>query len=196
MRGHGQKLSLKQEALIAALLTQPTHAEAATTVGVSEATLQRWLLLPAFQTAYRQARRSIVETAIGRLQQTAGKAVDTLERNLACGQAGNEIRAALGILDHATKAAELLDLVERVEELERLIKEGQDDERQESHRQATGSSPHNGTEAPPNDPPPAVFERNLGRTASAGAGIDAAGIRAATDGNLGPDPGVSPEALA
>jgi hypothetical protein len=190
MRGHGQKLNRKQEALIAALLTEPTHAGAATKAGVSEATLHRWLRLPAFQTAYRQARRGIVEAAIGRLQQTAGKAVDTLDRNLACGQAGNEIRAALSILDHAMKAVELLDLVERVEELEHLIREGQDDERREPHRQATGTCPRHGTESQANYPPPAVSERNLGGVASDGAGIDAAGISASVGGYPGADRGV------
>ena len=65
------KLNRKQEALIAALLTEPTHAAAAVKAGVSEATLHRWLRLADFQAAYRQARRRIVETAIGRLQQAA-----------------------------------------------------------------------------------------------------------------------------
>jgi len=73
------KLNRKQEAVIAALLTEPTHAAAAATAGVSEATLHRWLLLPEFQAAYRKARRAAVESAIGRLQQRAGKAVETLE---------------------------------------------------------------------------------------------------------------------
>src|SRR5438093_635470 len=106
----GSKLDRKQEALIAALLTEPTHAAAATQAGVSEATLHRWLHLPEFQAAYRLARRGVVETAIGRLQQSTGKAVAALERNLTCGQPSNEIRAALGMLDHAVKAVELLDL--------------------------------------------------------------------------------------
>src|SRR6516164_1168153 len=116
-----RKLGRKQEALIAALLTEATHAAAAAQAGVSEATLQRWLHLPEFQAAYRQARRRVVEASIGRLQQTTNKAVEALERNLACGHAGSEIRAALGILDHAVKAVELLDVVERVEELEHLM---------------------------------------------------------------------------
>jgi hypothetical protein len=94
MKGHGQKLNRKQEALIAALLTEPTHAGAAAKAGVCEATLHRWLRLSEFQAAYRQARRGIVEAAIGRLKQTTGKAVEALDRNLTCGQAGNEIRAA------------------------------------------------------------------------------------------------------
>ena len=80
------KLNRKQEALIAALLTEPTHASAATRAGVSEATLHRWLHLPEFQAAYRQARRQLVETAIGRLQQASGKAVDALERDCLASQ--------------------------------------------------------------------------------------------------------------
>lgn len=51
MSGHGEKLSRKQEALVAALLIEPTHAAAALKAGISEATLHRWLRLPGFRTA-------------------------------------------------------------------------------------------------------------------------------------------------
>jgi hypothetical protein len=162
------KLTRKQEALIAALLTEPTHAAAAAKAGVGEATLHRWLHLPEFQVACRLARRGIVETAIGRLQQATSKAVETLERNLACGQPGSEIRAALGIIDHAVQAVELLDLVERLEELERLMKEMRDDESSQPPRQAAGTGPGNGRETPPGDPTPAVSQRDLGGTAPVG----------------------------
>jgi len=121
----GSKLRRKQEALIAALLTEPTQAAAAAKASVGEATMQRWLHLPEFQAAYRQARRSLVESAIGRLQQGAQKAVETLERNLTCGQPATEVRAAMGFLDHAVQAVELMDLVTRVEELERLVSQKQ-----------------------------------------------------------------------
>ena len=43
MRGHGEKLSRKQEALISALLLAPTLAEAAQAAGIHEATAWRWL---------------------------------------------------------------------------------------------------------------------------------------------------------
>jgi hypothetical protein len=102
MRGHGQKLIDKQEVLIAALLTEPTHAAAAVKAGVSEATLHRWLLLPEFQAAYRQARRQLVEGAVGRVQAATGQAVDTL---LAVAKDGKKdadrVRAAVALLDHA-----------------------------------------------------------------------------------------------
>src|SRR5262245_28550089 len=110
--GGRTKLDGKQEAVIAALLTEPTHAAAAAATGVGEATLQRWLRRPAFRDAYRAARRRLLEAALARLQQSAGRAVEALERNLTCGQPAHEIRAAFGILDQAVKAQELLDLSE------------------------------------------------------------------------------------
>jgi hypothetical protein len=108
MTGHGQKLSRKQEVLIAALLTEPTHAAAAAKAGVSEATLQRWLRLPAFQAAYRQARRELVEAAVGRLQAATGQAVDTLVSVAKSGaRDGDRVRAAVALLEHAFKGLDL-----------------------------------------------------------------------------------------
>jgi len=49
MRGHGQKLTHKQEALIAALLTESTHPADAAKAGVSEATLHRGRTYPIFK---------------------------------------------------------------------------------------------------------------------------------------------------
>jgi len=54
LAGHGQKFTRKWEALIAALLTEPTHRAAAAKVGVGPSTLYRWLHLPDFRAAYRQ----------------------------------------------------------------------------------------------------------------------------------------------
>ncbi len=102
MSGHGEKLDRKQEALIAALLTEPTHAAAAAKAGVSVATVGRWLRLPAFLAAYRRARRELVEGAIGRIQGAAGEAVDTLLAVARGGaKEGDKVRAAVALLDHA-----------------------------------------------------------------------------------------------
>jgi hypothetical protein len=119
----GSKINRKAEAAIAALLTEPTHADAATKAGISEATLQRWLRIPRFRDAYRAARRAILETAIGQIQKAAGQAVETLVRNMKCGDPGPEIRAAIAILDQSTRGLELLDTVDRVAEMERLLEE-------------------------------------------------------------------------
>src|SRR5271163_1806791 len=100
MAGHGEKLTRKQEQAIAALLAEPTIDAAAEKAGVGLTTLKNWLKLPAFLAAYRGARRQVVEGALGQLQQATGEAVDALKRNLKSGQPGNEIRAAVAILDH------------------------------------------------------------------------------------------------
>ena len=118
----GTKIGRKGEAVIAALLTQPTHAAAAAAAGVSEATVQRWLRRPEFSTAYRLARRAVVETAVGRLQQATADAVDALRRNLTCGMPAVEVRAAVAVLDQAVNGVVLIDLESQVEELKRLFR--------------------------------------------------------------------------
>jgi hypothetical protein len=123
MPGHGEKLSRKKSSAIVALFTEPTITQAAEKVGVDESTLRRWLKEDSFKKEFRTARRDVVETAVGRLQQSTSKAVETLERNLNCGQFGSEIRAALGILENAVKAVELIDLAERLEQLETRMAE-------------------------------------------------------------------------
>ncbi len=119
VRGHGEKLTRKQEAAIAALVSCSTIGEAARTAGVGERTLWRWLQLPDFQTRYRAARRQVVETAIGRLQQATGAAVDTLQKLLKRSPPSVRLGAAKAILDQSVRAIELLDLAARVEVLER-----------------------------------------------------------------------------
>jgi len=119
MTGHGEKLTRNQEPAIAALLECATIKAAAQQIKVGEKTLRRWLGLPGFLAAYRAARRQLLEDANARVQNLAGEAVEALRRNLKCGKAADEIRAALGVLGHAQRATELTDLVARIEELER-----------------------------------------------------------------------------
>lgn len=112
LKGHGQKLTSKQEALIAALLTEPSYAAAAAQAGVSPATLYRWLHLPAFRAAYRQARRELVEAAIGRIQAGTGQAAETL---LAVARQGkrdsDRVRAAVAVLDRALRGLTDADML-------------------------------------------------------------------------------------
>lgn len=109
----------RREQAVAALLLAPTVEAAAEKSGVSYRTLKNWLVEPDFRRQYREARRQLVEGALGRLQQAASQAVDTLVGLLGCGHAPTRARAALGILEHAARAVQLADLTERVEALER-----------------------------------------------------------------------------
>lgn len=118
----GEKLSRYQDAAIAALLVEPTIAGAASKAGVNERTLRRWLAdCPEFISEYRAARRHAVEVAISQLQQATTEAVETLRRNLRCGSRHAEIRAAVAILDYAVKGVEIIDLEERLEEVEEYM---------------------------------------------------------------------------
>jgi hypothetical protein len=76
--GHGQKLARKQEAAIAALLSQRTVEDAARVAGIGTRTLFRWLELREFREAYLQARRQAFGQASARLQQATGAAVSVL----------------------------------------------------------------------------------------------------------------------
>jgi hypothetical protein len=117
MKGHGQKLSRKQEALIAALLTEPTHTAAAIKASVSEATLYRWLRLGEFRAAYRQARRELVEGAVGRIQAATGQAVDTLLAVAKNGRKDSDrVRAAVALLDHAFRGLTDADALDRYQD--------------------------------------------------------------------------------
>ena len=67
MAGHGEKFGRKMEAAIAALLTQRNIDEAAKAAGISTRTLMRWLKVPEFLAAYREARRTAYSQAVAKL---------------------------------------------------------------------------------------------------------------------------------
>jgi len=93
-------------------LTEPNHAAAATKAGVGKTTLYRWMHLPGFRAAYRQARRELVEGAIGRMQAAVGQAVETLVEIARDGRRdGDRIRAATAVLDHALRGLSDADLL-------------------------------------------------------------------------------------
>jgi hypothetical protein len=122
--GHGSKRPRREDAALAALLSEPTLALAATKADISESTLKRWLGEPSFKARYREARHQVVEQAVAALQQAAGQAVETLRRNLTCGVPPSEIAAARAILDQTFRSLETVDLLERIEALEAALDQG------------------------------------------------------------------------
>jgi hypothetical protein len=104
LRGHGQKFTRKHQDLITALLTEPTHAKAAAKAGVSKATLSRWLLLPEFQAAYRQACHTLLEASVGRMQAASGLLVHSAMNVALHGRRDSDrARACFGLLDRAQR---------------------------------------------------------------------------------------------
>jgi hypothetical protein len=119
--GHGAKRPQRQDAAIAALLTEPTLEAAAKRAGVSESSLLRWLRDPPFRAEYRDARRAVVEQAVSGLQHATSEAVATLRRNLTCGAPSAEIAAAKAILDQSFRGLEVLDHAEQIAAIKRHL---------------------------------------------------------------------------
>ena len=120
MAGNGGKLGRKQEEAIVALLSQRNIEDAAHAAGVGARTLIRWLKLPEFRIAYREARRTAFSQSIARLQQGTGAAATTLLKIMldVNAPASTRVRAADSVLDHAAKAIEIEDIEARVAALE------------------------------------------------------------------------------
>ena len=107
-----------KEKVIDALLSTSTISEAANQAGVGETTVYRYLRDETFKNEYRNARRDVVENTVGQLQGATAQAVETLTKNLTCGNPSAEIRAAQIILETSYKGIEIIDLQMRLEILE------------------------------------------------------------------------------
>jgi hypothetical protein len=120
MTGHGEKLTRKQESAIAALISEPTVLQAAQRTGVGDTTLWRWMKEPEFQAAYKDARRQVMNTAIGRIQDTCTEAVETLRAIMqdTNASASSRVSAAKSVLEIGLRAMELQDMEERITQLE------------------------------------------------------------------------------
>ena len=121
MAGPGAKFTRKKEEAIAALLTQRNIEEAARAVGIGTQTLLRWMKVPDFDKAYREARRAAFSQSVARLQQASGAAVSTLLKIMVDpgAPASTRVRAADSVLDHSAKSIEIEDIEARVAALER-----------------------------------------------------------------------------
>jgi transposase-like protein len=120
MTGHGAKFGRKKEEAIAALLVHRSIEEAAKAIGIGPQTLLRWLKVPEFDAAYRQARRAAFSQSTARLQQATSAAVSTLLKVMVdpSSPPSVRVRAADSVLDHAKQAIEIEDVEVRVAALE------------------------------------------------------------------------------
>ena len=120
MSGSREKLGAKQEAAILALLSSRNVEEAARAASVNQRTLFRWMKEPAFNAAYRAARRAAFGQSVGRLQQASSAAVSTLLKVMVDPgtPASTKVRAADSVLAHTIKAMETDDIEVRVTALE------------------------------------------------------------------------------
>jgi len=122
MLGYGARFEQKMEQGIAALLSHRNVEDAARAVGISVNTLRRWMQVPEFQAAFREARQKILSQAIGQLQSAAGAAAKTVLKIMVdpTVPAGIRLRAAEIVLEQAVKAGEMEETADRLTKLERM----------------------------------------------------------------------------
>jgi hypothetical protein len=106
-----------------ALLEGLTPDEAADRAGVSRTTAWRWRRGPKFQKRLERARSELLRAGMDRLTTTVGRAIDTLKRNLDCGNPTAENMAAGKLIEAALKYREQLDLAARLTALESRLAE-------------------------------------------------------------------------
>ena len=121
-----EELSAIQEKLIALLLTEKTIDEACRKAGVNVTTYWRWMQDDNFLREYRKMRRGILENTVAKLQSVTHQAIETLERNLNCENPSVEIRCAQIILEQSMKGLEMLDIENRLEYLEHVVKQSEE----------------------------------------------------------------------
>lgn len=120
-----EQLSQTQERALIALLSCSSVASAARAVDVGEATLWRWLQLPAFKMRYRELRKQATQVAVIRLQQAMGDAAEALHEvatNVLAPPAAR-VAAARAILDTGLRATVLEELGADLEDLEAMASE-------------------------------------------------------------------------
>lgn len=118
-------LTQKQHRALVALLTNPTKEAAAKAAGIESKTLRRYLANPEFREEYQKAFRSMVEDAARQAQQAIAPALSTLREIVEDTDepAQARIQAARSTLEYALRLTEQLDMMGRIENLERAIKE-------------------------------------------------------------------------
>lgn len=124
--GAKSELTTRQAAFVAALITGLTQTEAATVIGCGTSTARRYMGLPKVRSALQDAQTNALGDAVRKMNAGARDALDVL-REIMQDKAmppAVRVRAALGWLEAAFKARELLDLTVRLDDLERRLTNG------------------------------------------------------------------------
>jgi hypothetical protein len=121
--GTENRLSARQNRLIAALVANPDMQAACLSARVSRTTAYRWIKEPVFADALKLERGRVLDEALSRVKSHVTEAVDVLAALLANEDASTRRLACNDILRHAIKAKEMEDIQERLDVLERVLRE-------------------------------------------------------------------------
>ena len=115
----------KKEKALAALIRAPTRAAAAKEAGVGVSTLRRWMREDEdFQAAYKAALSELLEDASAQSKKNLKRALDVLSEIMKSGENSQvRISAARSTLEYALKLTEAVDIVARMDALEKMLSE-------------------------------------------------------------------------
>jgi AraC-like DNA-binding protein len=100
------ELNIAQQKMCLYLTSGMSLKATAAALKLSERTLYRYLEMSLVQSRIREIRKVMIEHSIGRLLRLNDAAIDTLERNLTCGNFAAEVRSANTILDKNNQSIE------------------------------------------------------------------------------------------
>ena len=116
-------MNFKEERALRAMLTAHTVKEGARIAGISESRMYALMKEPSFQNRLREESGALLKITSKHLSEKAGSAVEVL-----CGVMEDEnapvqarVAAADKVIGHALKVSERVDLLTRIEELERAV---------------------------------------------------------------------------
>lgn len=116
----GGDRSKADSALVAALAAGSTTKDAAKTAGVSESTIYRRLREPEFRGAVSEARRVMIEQAVGALSDASSAAVTTLKGLLEADAETVKLGAARAILELGARLRETVAQAQLAEDVAEL----------------------------------------------------------------------------
>ena len=119
--------------LISALLSSPTIKSASDMVGLSEQAVYSRLRKPDFRAKLQNARDTQFQVISSKLEDANFRALDTLLQILDDREvsAGIKVRAAQTLLDLSLKNREQADILARIQTLEEMLKERQEEQPEE-----------------------------------------------------------------
>ena len=116
------KLTAAQMRAISYILECNTIEEAAKKSRVSRGTLYNWLKQECFKSRLEEERKAFFEEALNLLKASTKKAAETLIQLLDSNDRTTKRLAAIALINFGIKAAEIIELEERVTVLEELFK--------------------------------------------------------------------------
>ena len=119
------KLNVRQELAINELLKGNSIVESAKNVGVSEATLNRWLANTEFKVVLNERKSIIVDNCIDKINLLGNKAITVLDSILDDENVSSNVRlnASKSILDMILKFNEQRNIMDKMKEIEELLNE-------------------------------------------------------------------------